>query len=325
MSRVGYTQTNEPALLFQSEAPINIGMHISIKEIKNNKESSISIQNNLLVAGDTLISSIKARGNFRFKECFFPPLELSFKKKDSRETIFEGSEKLKLVLPCRNQKGNDIPIVKEYICYLLYQLFNPHYFNVRLANIELFEQSGKKERTYQLVGFLIEDDKEVSRRTNTKLLGKRGVHPKVLNDTAAIRHDLFQFMISNADWSTINRHNLKILFQQPQQFYPLAYDFDMAGLVNAGYAQDKATNLGTGNNRDRVYRGVCRSPDILQFVRQEYLTRKPIVLETLNKFDESMSSYDLNDMRSFLNEFYTILGNDFQFKTIISDACKPIN
>jgi len=70
--------------------------------------------------------------------------------------LFEGNKKLKLVLPCDYGKGSNDLILKEYLCYRLYEHITPYSFKTRLVNIELTEQREKKNRNFSIKGILIE-------------------------------------------------------------------------------------------------------------------------------------------------------------------------
>jgi hypothetical protein len=107
---------------------------------------------------------LKGRGNFRLRECYFPPLWIKIKKSESKGILFEGNKKLKLVLPCYTQRDNSDLILKEYLCYKLYEEITPYAFRTRLVNIDLTELRGKKEKKFQVKGILIEDLDKVAKR-----------------------------------------------------------------------------------------------------------------------------------------------------------------
>ena len=50
--------------------------------------------------------SIRTRGHFRREVCQLPPLQLNFKKKEVKGTLFAGQNKVKLVAPCKEGDGN---------------------------------------------------------------------------------------------------------------------------------------------------------------------------------------------------------------------------
>jgi hypothetical protein len=122
-------------------------------------------------------------------------------KKDAKNTLFEGNKQLKLVLPCHNANDNNELVLREYLCYKLYEAFTPYSFKTRLVNIDLTElRRQNKTKSFTLKGILIEDVDKAAKRLNAKTI-KANIPPNSLNDTMALRFDLFQLLIANTDWS----------------------------------------------------------------------------------------------------------------------------
>ncbi|NIM10678.1 MAG: hypothetical protein GTO45_01710, partial [Candidatus Aminicenantes bacterium] len=46
---------------------------------------------------------------------------------------------------------------------------------------------------------------------------------------------VFQFMISNPDWSIPKEQNIKLVKLKDGSFFPVPYDFDMAGMIDVHY------------------------------------------------------------------------------------------
>jgi len=72
-------------------------------------------------------------------------------------------------------------------------------------------------------------------------------------------------MIGNTDWSLIRApgedvccHNVHLI-EKNGGLYPIPYDFDFSGLVNASYAKPSSI-VGTKRVTQRVYRGYCKLP-----------------------------------------------------------------
>jgi hypothetical protein len=191
-----------------------------------------------------------------------------------------------------------------------------------LLNLHLTDSSTKKTKEYDLTGFFIEDNSLVAGRIGGEI--KKGIklHPRLLSDTAAVRHDLFQYMIGNTDWSTVNDHNDNTILVNPGTYYPLAYDFDMAGLINAEYAQNNAPTLGTGDIRVRVYRGFCRANGVMQAVRQEFLDKQGGIRDLIDSHSEQLNSFHTKDMHNYLNEFFEMLKDDGRFESQILKTCR---
>src|SRR4051812_46856796 len=113
-----FTQVETDAL-FSTTDPLDIALSISIKTIKNTKVDTLYFKEKMYygnAAGitDSIDIGLKRRGNFRLKNCYFPPLWIKIDKKNAKNSLFEGNKKLKLVMPC-NRPGNSDLIFREYL------------------------------------------------------------------------------------------------------------------------------------------------------------------------------------------------------------------
>lgn len=310
--------------IFQNQQPLTLSMSFSIKEIKKNTVDSVYLPSTLKFKNDQGVMDsipirIRARGNFRRANCFFPPIRMKMKKGDAQKTIFTGNKDFKLVLPCQPGKpGNDL-IMKEYLAYKLLEPLTPYFFHTRLADITLTDKSGKS-KSYVVKGFLIEDDDLVAHRFNGKVVEQQ-IHPMTLNDTASVVNDLFQYLVANTDWSTAMQHNMKVIQLASNQKIPLAYDFDMAGLVNAPYATVNET-LSISSVQERLYRGFCRNEATVQYVRSEYLRHENDLMKVISDHQSYFTEKDYTGITKFVGEFYATLKNDKRFKDAIITGCR---
>lgn len=322
------TSFAQDAVLFQTQEPLLIRATGSVKSIKKNSNDSTLVTAKFEYQEDnqwiTVPVKARVRGNFRLKNCFFPPLKLKFNKKGVSNTPFAGNKSLKLVLPCKTTSDNNDLIRKEYLCYQFYQTLSPYHFRTRLANLELTEISRKKPRTYSLLTFFVEDNSMVAKRSGGKVMEVKGLSPTAFDEKQSIRNDYFQYMIGNADWSAVYQHNSNTLFANGK-YIPLSYDFDMSGFVNAGYAQANPPSLGTGNVRDRVYRGFCRSQQSMEEVRREFLEKEGKIFELINEHSSHFENNKVKEMKAYLEDFFEILKSDNSFKSSILDQCRTDN
>src|SRR5436190_1080829 len=146
--------------LFDSNDPLDIAFSMSIKSIKNSKVDSLYFKNKMYYRNDagttdSIEIGLKRRGNFRLRECYFPPLWMKIEKKNGKNTLFEGNKKLKLVLPCNSGSQNNELIMREYICYKMYEAITSYCFITRLVNADITIENGKKRKNYPLKGILI--------------------------------------------------------------------------------------------------------------------------------------------------------------------------
>jgi hypothetical protein len=331
-----YSQDNEKSnetikisKLFRSQEKLPIKLSYSNKDLKRNTNDSTYIKSELsyqLEDGSwkTLEVDLRARGNFRRKNCYFSPLKIKIKKTAAIGTLFKGNKKLKLVLPC--SKGNTMNdnIVKEYMAYKLYESISPYHFKTRMVNIDYTEIRNKKTENHQLKGILIEDDDKIAKRYNGSVL-KRPMHPLNQDAICSVQNAFFQFMISNTDYSTAYRHNEKLLFID-KKMIPVPYDFDMSGLVDASYAvvseiQNEALDI--KNVKQRLYRGFKRDEQVLQQIRKQYLDNKTQALQTINSLSSEFNNQkEFEITKTFISDFYEIIASDIKFKKQIIDRCR---
>ncbi|UZD24156.1 hypothetical protein PBT90_12255 [Algoriphagus halophytocola] len=319
----------QEARLFDNEEILDVNMGFSVKNLRKFTNDSTYMDSffaykNSSGSMDSLEVELRVRGNFRLQNCFYPPLRMKIKKKKAKGTILQGNRKLKIVFPCAKNSNADSFVAKEFACYQMYELVNQHYFRTRLVRINFLNEDDKKGEPVQLLGFLVEDDDEVAKRFDAEILENTRVIGTLLEDSSAVRHDYFQFMIGNTDWSSLNQHNMKILRLKDDSVIPLAYDFDMTGLVMPPYSQ-VSNLLEISSVKERLYRGYCREEPMMQAIRQEYLANEKQLLEAVNDLQPLINEREIDNMHAFLNEFFDILKDDNRFAINILSACRTVN
>jgi hypothetical protein len=303
--------------LFRSEEILPIKLSYTNKDVERNTNDSTYIKTDLSYQEDdgtwkTLEVEIRARGNFRRKNCYFPPIKLKIKKSAAKETVFKGNKKLKLVVPCLKAKNVSDNVLKEFIAYKLYENISPYHFKTRLVRINLTEDRGKKTIEHDLYGILLEDDKNLEKRLNCNEM-KRFIHPLAQDGLSSVQNAFFQFMIANTDFSTAYQHNEKLFFID-EKMVPVPYDFDMSGLVDASYAvvsQIAKEELPITDVKQRMYRGFKRDPQIYKEIRQQYLDKKGDMLAVFDKYESIF--YDDREFRmakQFILDFYEVIENE---------------
>jgi len=318
IDKTGIEEGGQP--LFGSEAPLLLQLRYSNKDMKYETNDSTYLQSMVWfketkTSWDSLPVDLRARGNFRRKNCYFAPLKLKFKKGHTKGSLFQGSEKIKMVLPCLLDRNSGDYVLKEYLAYKLYEHVGNYHFKTRLTRIELFEERGKRKVEHNLLGFFIEDMDQVAERYGGKEV-KRIIHPLQHDAIASLQNSFFEYMIANTDYSTKQQHNQKILFTE-KRIIPVPYDFDMCGLVNAPYAA--VTNIQNLSGSitevtDRIYKGYEREEAQLQEVRKLFLEKKEEMLQevtALKDLFQDPAQYRQAD--AFINDFFDIMEDDKKF------------
>lgn len=253
-----------PTPLFASDSPINVTILGPIAELVSNR-SETPRPATLTAEGVTYSIALTPRGITRLKKdiCDFPPLRVELTRQAPPGSLFQGQRKLKLFVHCKRDAAFQQKVLLEYSAYRLFNLMTPLSFRARLANINYVGTDG---RPYvSRIGYFLEDLSDVAKRN-----GMSNAHMGALvavtqlEPSAAARVAIFEYMISNYDWSMragpkgeVCCHNSRLLADTPNGLLtPVPYDFDFSGLVDAPYA-GPPEGIPIDNLRQRNYRGYC--------------------------------------------------------------------
>jgi len=255
--------------LFDDESVIEIRLSGPLRTLARNKKSTERVEYPfvLSVDGTDIPVDVRVRGKSRTIVCGFPPMRLRFPAEGTGQTVFASQDKLKLVTHCKsNRQGSENNTLEEYTAYRIFNLISDAGYRVRLLRIHYEDTDGSLghlDRPYY--GFLIESDKELAARIGGAVAKIGGVPYSRLNDSKTALFYVFQYMIGNTDWSLIRApgeddccHNAHLI-EKNGSLYPIPYDFDFSGLVNASYAKPNSI-VGTKRVTQRVYRGYCKLP-----------------------------------------------------------------
>jgi hypothetical protein len=219
----------------------------------------------LTVGNAEIPVNVRVRGKSRTSACLFPPLRLNFSPDAAAESVFAGQNKLKLVTHCKSDSHQfENNTLEEYTAYRIFNLISDAGYRVRLLRVQYADSDSKLrnlDRPYY--GFLIESNSELASRIDATVARVKGVPYSRLNDGQTARLFVFQYLIGNFDWSFVTAeaddtccHNVDLV-EIDDELYPIPYDFDLAGLVNASYAK-VPDELRTRRVTQRVYRGYCK-------------------------------------------------------------------
>ena len=312
--------------LFTKGTEIKAQLAFDFKELYKNTNDSTFIKSKMIFSGtgieeDTITVRIRVRGNFRKKICYFKPMRLEIRKKQAENTIFEENRKLKLVVPCQNEKGKDELIYKEMLAYKLFENVSDVHLKTQPISLKIIEYKNSKEIEHEMFAFLVEDDSKVAKRHEIKKFPKRRVSPLNVSDSSAINFALFSYMIGNTDWSMAYQHNTE-MFYNGKKLIAVPYDFDHSGLVNAYYAKPNPM-LKISSVTERVYRGLCRrDPKIFNEVRNLYISKEEDMLSTLNKYKNNINVKEFTRLTQYIQSFYNIIKSDNEFKLNIISKCR---
>lgn len=265
---------------------------------------------------------IGTRGQVRLnpRTCDFPPLRLEFVKTAVKKTVFDGQDALKLVTHCWQGAGFEQYVLREYLAYRIFNLHTPRSFRARLATVTYVQASGGKTIAAQH-GILIEDQEDVARRMGGRVVDIPRGQFSDLDRHATTMMSILQYMIGNTDYSIYALHNVRLV-QTPalgRLLTPIAYDFDISGLVDPHYGRADP-RLGIASVRDRLYRGPCQTMAELEPVLSEIRGRQAAVLALPGTLPD-LSPRSRNDVVSFLEDFYATIARADRVKRALIDTC----
>ncbi len=263
---------------------------------------------------------VAPRGHFRRQYCAIPPIMIDFSNPTSPKLSPLG--KLKLVIGCGSNGNDEQLVLKEYLIYKIYNQLEDKSFRVRLLKVNYKDTRGKV-KPYTQYAFLIEDDKDMAARNNCERKPKATYAMESTNRELMTKVAVFEYMISNGDWSVPANHNIRLIHNKENQYdlpYAVPYDFDHSGFVNASYATPNEL-LGTESVTERVYRGFPRTMEELQKTFEVFRAKKTAILSLISNFS-LLNSRNKKELVDYVDEFYKIIEDNKRVKTIFIDNAR---
>ena len=322
---LSYHSLSQNAGLFETEEILEISMKGDFDKLfKDTKgeaqyfDFSLSYVDNALWQAEIPLK-VKTRGHFRreMNICSFPPLLLNFQKESVGNTLFQGQDKLKLVMPCKGEKY----VLREFYVYKLYNLITDKSFKVRLVKLTLEDLSTKSKDYDPILCFLIEDEDQMAARNQMTSIDQELIRPESIPQSDFLRMAVFQYLIGNTDWSIQYRQNIKLI-NVDKSSLPIAvpYDFDHAGMVEAPYA-NPAPELKMLSVVERRYRGYCMA-DMQDFDETFSLYReKKDAIYALYSESVLLDEKSIKSAVKYLDGFYDIINNPKKLKSEFQYPC----
>jgi hypothetical protein len=323
----------KPAKLFTTSESISVTISAPWRDLERKEEyqgtypAKIEFTDELGNA-TTLKMTVERRGRTRQAVCRFPPIKLRFDKKEVKGTSFRGQKSVKMVTHCQTSSRFEQFYVLEMLIYRMYNIITDFSFRVRPLSVTYVDSGNGNEQDPKFA-FLIEDDSDVAKRNSQKKLKIAKTTRAQLDSQESINFALFQYMIANLDWSAISGpdknkccHNAKLIGQDPKNdpIYPVPYDFDAAGLINAPYATPPE-NLPVRNVTQRLYRGFCVHNVAMEEGRERFLDNEQAMLAVVRD-EPLLNSSTRKKALKFLGKFFDTLKDDKDFQKNIIAKCR---
>jgi hypothetical protein len=98
-------------------------------------------------------------------------------------------------------------------------------------------------------------------------------------------------------------HNVEVVETPAAKRYPVPYDFDYSGLVNASYAVVDRNVFKISSVRERVFRGACWTPAQLAPTFEAFRAAKPAILALYDDLP-GLTDASRRQAKSYIEDFY---------------------
>lgn len=249
--------------LFKSETPLEVTLTANYKTLRREKRDGSPYHAAVLSYIDSgakgahrieIPVRVRTRGIWRLANCDFPPLRLNFANKTSKNTLFDDLDEPKLVSYCKSANADRL-VLQEHQLYRVLSALTPISHQTRLLRMA-YADSATGAVEFTRYAILVEDPARMAERVGGKMLTQKGGGPEDFSPLHTAMMFLYQYMVGNTDFSFSALHNGEVVSMSDGQMYPVAYDFDFAGAINAPYAKP-APQLRIKSVRERQFRGYC--------------------------------------------------------------------
>lgn len=315
--------------LFESNEILEVALRADLRTLFRDRDSTRRVEHPATIvindgSGATISVplTLRTRGHFRRQSsnCTTPPLRMRFRGSAARGSPFEGQRDLKLVVQCRDRGEYEQYLLKEYMTYRTYNLITDKSYRARLLRVTWEDTTGRSSLSPQYA-FLIESDRDLSARLGGEILEQLGAVDADLDQEQTALTDLFQYFIGNTDYSINGLHNIRLFwYRDTRPPFPIAFDFDWTGLVEARYAFPDH-RLPIKHVRTRLYRGRCQTPDYLAPAITLFRERREAI-ETLWKTAPWLDNRSRQRTLDYFNEFYRTVENRSAMTREMRGACR---
>jgi len=322
----------EAAPLFQTHDILKMTLRTDFEFLREERDTVNEVEGTVTFADlngseTTKPVQVRARGHFRRdpKNCNFPPLRLNFPRGEMAGTVFEGQDRLKLVVPCMDNRDDyQRYIYDEYLAYRVLNVVTPYSYRVRLVEVTFEDVEGDYE-TRTKHAFLLEADEQMAERNRAVFLEVPQMHPMMADGDQSVLMGMFNYMIANLDWSAVYFHNAVVMRLEDGRHFTIPYDFDHAGVINARYAtvppqlQDEVQRV-----RQRLYRDFCRPQLTRENAAAMFADKRAQIEELYRTFPYWAEPDHAEDSLEFYEEFWEVVDDDDEFEDEILDQCMPM-
>jgi len=318
--------------LFESDETLEVTLEAPLKTLVKERSDVDYLDGTIRYADEIGVEKsfdvkLRTRGRFRLRKstCLFPPIRLNFPKGQVEDSVFEGQDKLKLITHCNNKRPQyEQLVLREYLAYRILESLTDKSLSSRLLKITYIDSESDQDPLVKY-GFVIEDDDDVAARTNLTSLDSIGLNYRDLDAKQTNLVNVYQYLIGNTDYSIIRGpaddkccHN-SIPLSNGDTAFPVPYDFDFSGIVDARYAAPNP-KFKIRKVTQRLYRGRCSNNAILPSTLAYFQSKKGEIYGLVDKLVD-LDQKNRQKLTRYLDSFYEDISSDKEVEKNFIKKC----
>ena len=308
--------------IFESDRLLKVTLKLDLKaylkkEFKEALDATLIIYNG---ENDSTSMDVKVnnRGTYRSSSCNYPPLEITFRKPVQAYTGFGKIHKMKLYTSCETGEIYNEYVLREFLVYKFFNVLSDSSYRVRLLKLSMEDSNGKRKSLNQY-GFFLEPKEILAERLDARIMESiKPVQSQIVPESLD-RLGIFNYMVSNYDWSVQSQHNVTVLLplrSNPSGFYIVVpHDFDGTGVVNALYSS-AGSGSGMKSIRERTFLGYCRTDNEFRTRLRYILAKKKEIYSVINDF-QYINLSSKKDITDFLDQFFNQVARQSGLENLI--------
>ena len=258
-------------------------------------------------------AAFKPGGKSRREICRLPPLKMNLKKSELETFNFiKDHDKMKIVFQCQSSSRYAETIKMEKFLYDLYGIVSPYGFRSKLVKVRLEDYDKLVD------GFVIESDADIQRRQDLDMIKVGTIATSALNREEYVKMCLFQYLISNADWSARKGHNTDLFKRNTDNsLIVIPYDFDFSGIIDNSYAAPPE-QLPIEDVTERYFMDRNMPLEELQAGANFYIAKEQEFYQLVQEAS-FLSDGSKKRLNKYLESFYKTIKNDKKLKRLVKN------
>ena len=159
----------------------------------------------------------------------------------------------------------------------------------------------------------------MARRLEGRISDTTGVRFGQLDSAMTTMTMFFEYMVGNTDLSIKSLHNIRVVLTPGGTRYPIPYDFDFSGVVDAQYAGPNPL-VSISSVRERIYLGPCQTPAVFEVFLARFRKAQADMMGVYDSLP-ALKPKSVSAAKSYLEAFFRTIERPPAIKKAFIDGC----